>query len=81
MTSLRGQASWAKMTSPGGKLIALGCHLTKKVNKAEKLTIDIKRKVDCSCFVMYPLLILPLPRAFLWGPLTVVSHLIFSFLK
>jgi hypothetical protein len=26
------------MTSPGGKLTALACHLTKKVNKAEELT-------------------------------------------
>jgi len=30
-----GQASWAKMASPGGKLTALACHLTKKVNKTE----------------------------------------------
>ncbi len=34
----RGQASWAKMTSPGGKLTALASHLTIKVNKAEELT-------------------------------------------
>jgi hypothetical protein len=33
--SLRGQASWAKMTSLRGKLTALACHLTKFVNKAE----------------------------------------------
>ncbi len=38
MTSFRGQASKAEMMSPGGKLIALTCHLTKKVNKAEELT-------------------------------------------
>jgi hypothetical protein len=38
LTSFRGQASRAKMTSPGGKLTALACHLTKKVNKAEELT-------------------------------------------
>jgi hypothetical protein len=38
MTSFRGQASWAKMTSPGGKLTALTCHLTKTVNNAEELT-------------------------------------------
>jgi UPF0288 family protein (methanogenesis marker protein 3) len=31
MTSFRGQASWAKMTSPEN-------HPTKKVNKAEELT-------------------------------------------
>jgi len=36
--SFRGQASWAKMTSPGGKLTALAYHPTKKVNKAEELT-------------------------------------------
>jgi hypothetical protein len=35
MMSSRGQASWAKMTSPGGKLTALACHPTKNVNKAE----------------------------------------------
>jgi hypothetical protein len=38
MTTFRGQASWAKMTSPGGKPAALVCHLTKRVNKAEELT-------------------------------------------
>jgi hypothetical protein len=35
MMSFRGQASYAKMMTPGGKLTALACHLTKKVNKAE----------------------------------------------
>jgi hypothetical protein len=35
MTSLRGQASLAKMMSIGGKLTALACHPTKYVNKAE----------------------------------------------
>jgi hypothetical protein len=34
--SFRGQASWAKMTIPRVKLTAQACHLTKKVNKAEK---------------------------------------------
>jgi len=29
--SFRGQASWAKMTSPGGKLTAMACHPTKNV--------------------------------------------------
>jgi hypothetical protein len=29
------QASWTKMMSPGGKVTALACHPTKKVNKAE----------------------------------------------
>jgi hypothetical protein len=38
MTPLKGQASWANMMSPGGKLKALKCHPTKKVNKAEELT-------------------------------------------
>ncbi len=38
MTSFSGQASWAKMMSPRGKLTALASHLTKKVNKAEELT-------------------------------------------
>jgi hypothetical protein len=33
-----GQASWAKIMSPGGKLTVLACHPTKKVNKAEYLT-------------------------------------------
>jgi hypothetical protein len=36
--SFGGQASWAKMALPGGKLIALAYYLTKKVNKAEQLT-------------------------------------------
>jgi hypothetical protein len=34
----RGQANWAKLTSSGGKLTALACHSTKKVNKAEEPT-------------------------------------------
>jgi hypothetical protein len=38
MTSFRGQASLAKMTSLGGKLTALACHPTKRVNKAEERT-------------------------------------------
>jgi hypothetical protein len=38
MMKFRGQARWAKMTSPGGKLKAPACHPTKKVNKAEELT-------------------------------------------
>jgi hypothetical protein len=48
MTSLKGQARWAKMTSPGGKLAALACHPTKEVNKAEELTYlstDITRDI------------------------------------
>jgi hypothetical protein len=38
MMSFRGQASWAKMISPRGKLMAMASHPTKKVNKAEELT-------------------------------------------
>jgi hypothetical protein len=34
-----GQVSRAEMTSPGGKIIALACYLTKKVNKHGKLHI------------------------------------------
>jgi hypothetical protein len=30
MKSIRGQTSWAKMMSLGGKIIALVCHPTKK---------------------------------------------------
>ena len=44
--SFRWQASWAKMTSPGGKLTALACHPTKKVNKAVELTHRHLRKID-----------------------------------
>jgi hypothetical protein len=33
---IRGQANQAKMMSPGGKLIAVAYHPTKKVNKAEE---------------------------------------------
>jgi hypothetical protein len=35
MTSFRGQASQSNMMSPGGKLTALVCHRTKKVNEGE----------------------------------------------
>ncbi len=35
MMSFGGQASWARMASAVGKLTALVCHPTKKVNKAE----------------------------------------------
>jgi hypothetical protein len=38
MTSFRGQASWAEMMSPVGKLTALACCPAKKVHKAEELT-------------------------------------------
>jgi hypothetical protein len=35
MMSFRGQASWAKVISLGGRLTAPACHPTKYVNKAE----------------------------------------------
>jgi hypothetical protein len=38
MTSFKGQVSSAKMMSLGGKLTALACHPTKRVNKSEELT-------------------------------------------
>jgi hypothetical protein len=38
MMSFRGQARLAKMTSPWGKVTALACHPTKKVDKAEELS-------------------------------------------
>ncbi len=38
MMPFRGQASRAKMASPRGKLTALACHTTKRINKAEELT-------------------------------------------
>jgi hypothetical protein len=41
MMPFRGLTSWAKMTSPRGKLTSLACYLTKKVNTAEELTIEI----------------------------------------
>jgi hypothetical protein len=36
--SFRRQASWEKIMSPGGKLTAVACHPTRKVNRAEELT-------------------------------------------
>jgi hypothetical protein len=38
MVSFRGQVRWAKMTAPRGKLTALACHPTKKINKVKELT-------------------------------------------
>jgi hypothetical protein len=38
MKSFRGQASLAKMTSPGGNVTAQACCPTKKVHKAKELT-------------------------------------------
>jgi hypothetical protein len=39
-------------------------------NKLEHLSHRYLRKSDCSSFVMCLLLALPLPKAFLWQPLT-----------
>jgi hypothetical protein len=54
MTSFRGYARWAKMTSHGGKLTPLLCHPNKKLNKAEEITylttnIDLA-VLDCMVF-------------------------------
>jgi hypothetical protein len=54
--SFRGQASLAKMMSPGGKLTALAYHPTKKVNKAEELTYlftNIERYYPQICALRY----------------------------
>jgi hypothetical protein len=45
------------MTSPGGKLTAMACHLTKKVNKADELTY-LLTNIDrdhfaIKCFVFF----------------------------
>jgi hypothetical protein len=49
MTSFRGQANWAKTTSPWGKPTALACHPTKKVNKAlELIYLSINTEL---CFI------------------------------
>ncbi len=50
MTSFRGQASWAKMMSPGGKQTVLTCHLTKKVTKAELITY-LSTNIDLNLLV------------------------------
>jgi hypothetical protein len=42
MTSFMGHTSWAKMTVLRDKLTVLACHLTKKLNKAEELTMGIR---------------------------------------
>jgi hypothetical protein len=52
--SFRGQARRAKIISPGGKLTALACHLTKSVNKAEELiylSTNIERSKIIYCCV------------------------------
>ncbi len=54
MMSFRGQATWAKIVSLGGKLTALGCHPTRKVNKAEELTREYKRvKYHCTVDLLF----------------------------
>ncbi len=45
MTSFRWQAIWAKIISPGAKLTALACHLTKKVDKAEELAKSLSPNI------------------------------------
>jgi hypothetical protein len=50
MMSFRGQATWARMTSPGGKLTVLAYLPTKKVNKTEELAQGIlKGEVSLYC--------------------------------
>jgi len=54
MMSFRGQATWAKIVSLGGKLTALACHPTRKVNKAEELTREYKRvKYHCTVDLLF----------------------------
>ncbi len=48
--SLRGQACWAEMTSPGGKLTMLACHPTKKVNKGvANLSLSLQTLIIIGC--------------------------------
>ncbi len=49
MTSFGGQASWAKITSFGGRPTVLVCHPTKKVNKAEEFTFGSGLMNQCLC--------------------------------
>ncbi len=49
MMSFKGQDISAKMTSLGGKLTALACHPTKRVNKAEELTYLIGKRLELPC--------------------------------
>ncbi len=50
------------MTSPGGKLTALTCHPTKKVNKAKELTYLCKNGVGVDDWLFNDELIKELPR-------------------
>jgi len=59
VTSFGGQASWAKMMSPGGKLKALACQLTKEVNKAELPTYYKRTKVALITSSLLMKIILP----------------------
>jgi hypothetical protein len=43
MTSFRGQASWAKMMSPGGKLTALACHPTTKSKHSRVIDLSLNK--------------------------------------
>jgi len=45
MTSFKGQTSWAKMVSAGGKPTAPSMLCDRKVNKAEKLT-NLSRSIQ-----------------------------------
>ena len=42
MMSFKGQASWAKITSTGGKLTGLSSHSTKKLTKQSNQPISLK---------------------------------------
>ncbi len=62
--SFRGQASSAKMTSFWGKLTALVCHQTKRVNKAEELTY-LSLNIEIMCYGVltgYPLSLVINPK-------------------
>jgi len=41
MKSFRGQASWAKMTSPRDKTVALACHFTKKCKQSSVANVSL----------------------------------------
>ncbi len=50
MMSFRGRAGWAKVASLGGKLTALVCHLTNKVNKTEANYKHFQQKIGQQIF-------------------------------
>jgi hypothetical protein len=53
MTSFRGQASSAKIESLRGKLTALACHPTERVNKAEELTFLSSNIAMLLVYILY----------------------------